>query len=382
MLHLSDLCAVAATCKRFGSIAQRVAPKKFEFGVDGDGECRIYCNGVTYWYRAEEVSIIFKNFGSALTDLSVNGNFGSYCKYIINLMSQHCSNLKSVTFLALKITKAFAIQLKPIFKMLQKLHLHSVSTINDVSLFSGLNLLVDMKVRYVEGCGAILKNSFPKLQRFHYGKNDIVAADSICYPAVEQSLELLTDFLTRHKNLKELVLRFDRCIDTMQIVNMIGNNCQKVEELAIDCGLVLTAVSLQLLASMKSLRSLSLGSMNFENFELFPPLPGLKELCLTRCELPESCNQFYSFTQLTKLSVYLCDVNIDVVGIVKRLTNLEELEICLGWRRLRLDEETFCKIVDIVNGRPGGPKRLTLRCDFCFDETKWKRNENVILVKQ
>lgn len=373
-IDLMDLCALAETCRLFRRITQRIAPKKLQidqpYGSDG------YVVEKTE-RTLEDVVRIFKSFGSNFSELQLEKTatmkncksfnrdvrFQEEC-FVLDLVTSYCDqadNLKSLMIERFIISDAFTIKLKPIFKQLQKLHLHFVNIMDDATLFAELDELVELVVHGVKNCCVILENSFPKLERFAY------------YTFNEKSQEMLSTFISCHKSLKTLELQLEASEAIMQVIV----DCRDLNELNISVG-NRNDVDLRPLQSLRSLRALKLfGPLKFVDFEFFSVLRNLSELHLVLCNLPKDSIEFCKLRQLTKLHLTGYYINMFyVVDIIRRLVNLKELNIsCLG---SFLDETTFTKIFGIVEGRPNV---LTIICrsNFKVNENCDKKR-NVILL--
>lgn len=339
-MSLMDLCALAETCKRFRDITRRVFPKKLTFRVRDSADC-IVIKGGPYpfeFYRSEEGVIrIFEHFGSSLTALSII--FGYENNLLVDLVAQHCDSLKSLSISYRENPILHVIKLQPIFKQLQVLHLDWVSMTDDPMAFSGLDSLEDLRVWHVDNFSSILQNTFPKLERFGFASRCFFSENSLD----DQSLQPLFDFIPRHKNVKMLELystiRRETC--TAAILQAVGDNWKELEELMIHYGYKTTDVCFPLLS-----------------------------------QLPADPT---SLPQLRRIIIRLNDGDwVDAVGIIKRRTNLDELNIfSFSENQFILSESTFEEIVDVTKGRAN---QLTLKCKIDFDAKKWESNQSVRLA--
>lgn len=307
-LDLMDLCALAETCKRFRRITKRLVPSVLGFEMGSNDKCRV--NFGTYphvTFKPYEVERIFKNFGSTLSTVSINSCSRSDCKFLISLLTQnHDDQLQCLTISHQEPFEMATVELKPIFTKLHTLHLHSVHMINDETLFAGMDSLVDLKVSWMSGDGAILKNTFPKLERFEYENDSILATNSIRSTFGQQSAELLVHFISRHntwKRFKLLLHVSDKTSNTM-ILNAIGSSCSKLKILSFHCGQKTTVRDLQPLRQCTSLKHLDLWYVAFDNFNCISSMKRLKALRLFRCSVPEDYDQLHSLCEAIRVFIY------------------------------------------------------------------------------
>lgn len=390
LLNPFDLCSLAETCTRFQEIILRIIPKTLRVSMSDSVICDIEFRTFSRT-RATEVERIFKNFGPLLSsiEISIDHHEIEVCKltstnkdyFLIHLLTKHCDddNLKILRIHFIKIPHVFTVKCRPIFNRLEKLYLVRVGLEHGATLFYELNSLVELRLHHVHHCGSILKCIFPKLERFDYKKERIVLS-AIDRGPREQTSKTLYTFISRHKTLKKFRLHVGFAHGARRsILTGIGYNCKELKELCLRTE-SMTSSSLQpLQQALKSLTILSLSRVTFEDFKLFSALRGLRNLSLDNCHLPNSSDQFAYLTQLTKLvfSWYRTPRALDVVGIVGRLTNLDELMISAFYDTLLLDKETFTKIAAIVKERP---QELTLKCGFNFDVGKFEEDRKIILL--
>lgn len=375
-LALMDLCSLAEACTRFQRITERVFPKELWIDICLNGHCEVVSRYSPFrGNRAHEIERILRNFGSFISALSISRHTREdRAVFVLNLVTKYCVDTlerlrihSQIGFF--EIPAVLTIQLKPIFKRLQLLELRNAVIVDDETLFTGFDSLIELRVIMVENGFALLENIFPKLQRFTFQG---------MFDKVDHSLPI---FISRHTSLKSLDLRiriFERC--KVNVLQVIGN-CKDLEKLTINMGCT-KAASLLPLQALKSLERLKLWFVSCDDLSFVPSMTKLRELHLTTCVLPEDPNSFASMIQLTKLHITLeeCDT-VDVVDIIRRLINLEELTVEYGRSsKFVLDEETFTKIVKLVKGRRNV---LALKCefDFFYNSENCDENQKVRLMR-
>ncbi len=374
-LDLLDLSSLAETCKRFQQLVQRVTPSELDVRTVRTRDYPylvVSKNNSQYSTATNDIKRIFKNFGSSFNAISFTG-LGDTEYFLLNQITDHCSqNLKCLRLDHLRIPEILTVKLQTIFKQLQKLELSVVCcTELHQTLFADCHSLVELTVGWVENCGSILENIFPKLERFTYNKRKLV--DSMKNPRKEQSWETLSTFISRHSTLKALELDFFSCDEKCKndILQAICNSCKNLEELFLypDARRVSPPQPLRALKSiqeLKSLRTLKLRYESFVNFEFLSSLSQLRELILGNCRLPSDSNQLATLTQLSKLNICFCEVpvDLDVVGVIRQLVNLKEFGLVRNQSNglyFKLNKKKFQKINEIVQGRP---HLLILHCEF------------------
>ncbi len=272
-----------------------------EKGGYGSGKYKV--ESLSEYKPLKDVKRIFTNFGSTIAELRILKDRNEYS--ILNLLRSHCvgrdRNLKSLT---IRWSQIFTIEMKPIFNRLHTLHLENVQLKDDTLLFAGLDSLVELKIACVKNCRSILDNSFPKLETFLYKKQNLVmtiGANSAYHSNYEQSFDCVSRFISRHKLLKSLKLRFYGCDDNcqMSVAQFIADSCK---DLDLRIGWF-TAASLQHLHSLNSLKALKLRDMLIDDFKFVPSLAALRELSLVECTLPGNSNQFATLAKITKLEL-------------------------------------------------------------------------------
>lgn len=367
-LSLMDVCSLGETCKRFQPISQRVFSKNCSINMTNEGRYDVVSRKLLQSENlpSQNIERILKNFGSFLSEVSISHyqsreNVEASC-FVLKLVSEHCvENLVTLRIHSLIIPAFPTVKLNQIFKRLQILDLQYVTIEDDRMLFAELDSLVELRVRWVENCSAMLENIFPKLKRFtHWGTHQVD--------------QLLLTFISRHTSL--VTLEIDHSSDesnTLKFLHVIVNSCKELEELELDIGR--TTASLLTLQSLQSLNVLKLWWVSCEDFKFMSALTRLRELHLISCDLPNDIQQFAVLSRLTRLHIKPYG-SINVVGISRLLTHLEDFTIS---GIFVLDEERFSKIVAVVKGRPHA---LTLRCLCSFDSKSRSRdgNQNVSLL--
>lgn len=230
-LDLIDLCSLAQTCTRFQwTLVQHLVPKGIRFHEIDQAE-----NCLVRTYTPKEVNRIFKNFGSLLSEVSIDG-LDDVGNIELNLLAQHCSDcLKRLLIRDNELSKDLTVKLKPIFVHLQSLVLDFVTVPDDSTLFAGLDSLIELRVCWVENCGAILHNVFPNLIKFKYEKRRL--SQTVRYPYYEQTLKALTTFISQHRVLKALDLNF--ACDRNAKVTLFQVICHSCNELRENCQLAM-----------------------------------------------------------------------------------------------------------------------------------------------
>lgn len=326
--------------------------------------------------KPDLIKRILNNFGQFLSSVSVDGgSCASKCD-LLGWVAEHCkNNLQRLSIHNDHFTPWNTIKVKPLFQQLQQFHLELITMNYDAKLFVGMDSLVDLKVCWVENCHSILENTFPKLQRFSYGKN-LVVRESVSMPFKQQNVVTLASFFARHSKLKAVDVRFD-CEElcTKIVLKTICAYCKDLEKLIFRCGLVNQTV-IQYVQQLKLLRSLSLERVLLENLDVFRQLKELKELKFQYSVLPTDARSFDSLAHITKLFISLEDfASIDLAAVIERVTSLEEIEI----QNFILDEETFYNIVKKVTGRP---MTLTLRSDHKFQATNVNQKVKLLQINK
>lgn len=380
-MGLMELCSLAETCKRFLPITRRIFPKEFEVVQEYGGHCMIQrfvrsASFIKYdqndTYNEQDIQRFFKNFGSSWTALDISQEDGS--NFLINLTMEHCiGNLKRLKIRGHSTMRPAVIneKFKPILQQLKTLDLRCVY-IEDRTVLAELNDLVALRIEFKDR--GILENIFLKLEQFAYKMSP--------YERLIDPHHLST-FISRHTILKTIDFEFYGTSDVCSkiVLQAIAESCNELEYLRVFFGTVSVA-AFEPLQSIKSLRTLELVGVSFEGIaELLSTLTNLRELSLQWCHLSNNLRQFDSVAQLTRLNVGNCKINQkDLVDIIKRLENLEELTIYENFTEtsFELDLRMFFNIKGIVKHRENV---LTLTCKYDF-ELKFceEKNQKVKLV--
>lgn len=160
------------------------------------------------------------------------------------------------------------------------------------------------------------------------------------------------------------------------ILQAINNSCKALEELSTE--FLPTKKNAASIRPLQALKSLKLRNASCEDLSFIPVLKKLRELELRNCRLPHNSDQFAFLTQLTKLQifqVFTAAGSFDVVDMISRLINLEELTVSdtAPLNGFTLDAETFSEIVNVVKGRSNV---LILECRFSFFYNSKIRDKN------
>lgn len=380
-----DMCALAQTCTRFKQIIERIFPKVFDIRFNDDHHEINSKYSSVRGNKAADIEHILRNFGSFLSEIAVSTaadrrTSEERAVFVLNLVAKCCVDALSTlrigsTYAYFEIPVVLTVQLKPIFRRLQLLELVKVSVVDDATLFADFDSLVELRVIHVRYCDAILENVFPQLKRMTF-----VDTCRKSFNIVRK----LTAFIARSTSLKTLDLDFSvdekwKQIIVPDIVQAIGNSCSELERLSFHM-VRLKATDLLPLRALKSLKSLKLLWVSCDDLTFIASMTQLHELHLCYCILPKNVHQFTHLTHIRKLHIVfpIDSKSFDVVDVVRRLTNLDELTVRV--REVLLDEKTFSQIVRVCCGRP---KRLTLKCKFdSFDSwNKCDINQNVRLMR-
>ncbi len=362
-LTLMDLCSIAGTCTRFQEIIQCITSNKLDIRI---GERGGYAAefGKFKADREHDITRMLENFGSFLSQISVaippRSLFSTgwsekeeqdAANVMLNLVTMHChDSLERLSIIGVKIPRIHSVKPKPIFEQLQHLYLKDVS-IEDKTLFANFNSLVEIRIDEVKNCSAILKHTFPKLERFFLKRY------------IAHDLPHMSKFFLRHKALKTIDLSILCDVGSLWIILQAIGGCQELIELSV-CVPNSNAASLEPINALKSLKTLTVGHSTCEDFNFIPGNP-LSELHLIDCRLPKDSNQYVHLAHLTTLEMDRC-YDVHFADMIGRLINLKDCTISRSWKdymELVLDEETYFEIVDIVKGRP---EVLTLKCKFDF----------------
>lgn len=263
-LGLLDLCSLAETCKRFRAIARDVAPKELAFWmVFGHDQYSIqpmchYEQSVPNFVTKRTLSL----FGQCLTSVTIDGD-ASEDDQLIEWVVEHCK-LEHLAIRYYHFARKNSIKMQPVFKHLHQLGLELITMSYDAKLFAGMESLSILRVHCVENCGAILRNTFPKLEHLSYEKKFVIR-EKVVRPFKHQNVITLASFFVRHPRLKTIEMRFScDALCTKVIFHTICSNCADLEEFAFSCGLV-SAADIEYVKQLKSLKILSLERIWFES---------------------------------------------------------------------------------------------------------------------
>lgn len=392
-LDIMDLCAVAETCKRFRSIAQRVIRKNFSFHVSLRAS-RVSRPLKTHYafkwgkwkYNSDEqinVERIFRNFGSCLSEVLVI-IYERKAEFVLNLVNEHCRDeLKTLSINRISDV-AEPVELKPVFERMQNLHIERVFIVEAATLFRKFDSLVELNVTSVTNCSTILESVFPHLENFAYWKYKVVKGNETSQEENQQSLGRILTFIKRHSSLKKLAVGFysdQKCWTA--IIQTIGSNCTKLQELQVKIHNKLcqfSSVPLKSLQALTSLKTIRLENTFFRDFEIFGSFKDLRELDLVDCYLPKNLNQFAHLAQINCFRLEMhwnrgsVMEKVDIVGIIRWLINLEKFVIRSSLDEFVLNETKFSEIADLVRQRSNV---LTMKCN----STVTKSARNLIVTK-
>lgn len=390
-IDLYDMCSLADTCKRFRQIVQRIAPKELEFRQsykDDYYEIKLEIVDEPYQLLKAEshldkpcefdmIKRIFENFGPKLASVSIRSREGLHC-HLIDQVALHCKEkLKYLSLHYQDFNQCRAIEMQPIFKKLESLKLFSLHLSADAKLFAGMDSLVELHLLWVDNGVAILDNTFPKLERFKYGK-DIQRKNRKLHE--RQLMNVLLPFIVRHNSLKSLYfIGHISEKSAMMFCQTVVHNCKELDTFMLRCDTTRTFDCIKVLAHLKSLRSLFLQHQSYSDLKVFSAMKELRDLNLSNCGLPRDLNQFDSWAHLTKIFLSTPDNfrSFDVVGVIKHLTNIEEFELYTFGKYI-LDEETVCEIIVVVCGRL---QLLRLKCLYDFDWKEFDAGEKLKLLQ-
>ncbi|XP_037026351.1 uncharacterized protein LOC119067465 [Bradysia coprophila] len=389
-LDLYDVCSLADTCKRFRQIVHRIAPKELEiwqsFEKNDCYQIKLEITEYKIFNAAEKrldkpcefvmIKRIFANFGSNLVSVLIRSRRGLHC-HLTDQVALHCKEkLKHLSLQCQEFSQYRAIEMQPIFKNLKSLKFYSLHLLADAKLFAGMDSLVELELVSVENGVEILENTFPKLERFRYVKGITNKHQLREY----QLMSSLLSFIVRHNDLK--ILQFSGHISkdsAMIFCQTIVHNCKELDTFMLGCSTTRTSYCIKILTQLKSLRNLYLEHQSYSDLKVFAPMKELRHLNLSNCGLPLDLNQFDSWAHLTK--IFLSTPNdfrsFDVVGVIKHLTNIEELELYASNKYI-LDEETVCEIVAVVCRRV---QLLRLKCLYDFDWKEFDAGEKLQLLQ-
>lgn len=395
-IDLYDLCSLSDTCKQFRRIVQPIAPKELDFrqGYRKDDLYEISLEILKEPYQSvkaencidkpcefDMIRRIFENFGQNLASVSISiwSRKGVHCHLMTDQVALHCKEeLEHLTLKYQKFNQYQAIEMQPIFKKLKSLEFFSVHVFAEANRFAGMNSLVELKLMSCENNDvAILDNTFPKLERFKYGKDIAMKNRKL---RERQLMNALLPFIVRHSGLKSL--QFYGTISeksAMMFCQTVAHNCKELDTFMFRCDTTRTSVCIKVLAQLKSLGSLFLEHQSYSDLAVFSAMKELRYLNLSNCSLPLDLNQFNSWAHLTNIFLSTPDdfTSFDIVGVIQHLTNIEELEL-YSCDKYILAEDTVYRIVAVVSGRL---QLLRLKCLYDFDWKEYDAGEKLKLLQ-
>lgn len=396
-LTLMDMCSVAETCTRLKAITQRVFPKKFCIECNNCGTYKFITKNSSTVKTREEIERILKNFGHYLHTYSSRGEDA----VIMNAVSKYCNDgsLKNLTLCEMDCTADLLVKLKTIFQWLFTLSIRECNVRDDITALTlNFDSLTELNVIVVEGCDAILKKTFPKLERFRF-------SDAVY--VIERG-DILAKFIGSHPLLRSL--HMDRCYLSSRndLGDTIGSNCNELVELTLrNVYRHKMPVTFSKISNMKRLKMLHMGIDPTEFDNLFSLLSTLKSIEIVKVSREYSTSNILSLvgvqlinrpilmelkhlrelhligccksrqlpwamlSHLRKLYVFDSTCPAELPYIVDQLKNLDELEI--GDLKSKLSEEDFAQIVEIFKGRP---KVLTVKCRMYLNKNLKNCDEN------
>lgn len=282
--------------------------------------------------------------------------------------------------------------------------------------------LIELEIVNSTTGAALLRNTFPILERFRFVSDDVSSG--------RNNSEAISEFFKRHGCLKSVELYGVR-YGFYKLLHAINYNCNELVELtlgnlglrffdishfpslaklevlnigfgkasALDHGEQLFSPPVQHIDFPQEFESLNTMKIWFDDYEwewhkvpseffdVLSRLQGLRELHLDYCDLEN-----IPWTRMTQLrKVYLSGTIRSSYGsylldVITALINLEQLQSECDFAddffndtMWQLTEEEFCKIVEIVEGRA---HVLTLECDYDFAyEENCNEKRNVKLVQ-
>ncbi|XP_037027673.1 uncharacterized protein LOC119068247 [Bradysia coprophila] len=394
-----DLCSLAETCTGFKRITQAVFPREFKIVVGP--KCDYYTREYKFQSKnysrdhisQEDVKRILTNFGSFLSILTMHDSD----PIVTNLVAKHCDDgsLKRIEIFAIRIIEDLRVEFEKIFQRLMAISFHGVYTehrfgVADIQF--KCDSLLELEVVYMDCCNAILKNTFPKLERFCFKQSNDEGSDT------------LLKFIGRHKHLRALEWHTGFSISFRDdFARAIGNSCKELEELTLRSCQNDKTLDLSKLHNLTKLRMLDFEIFSDVNNQLVTLLQALKSLEIVKisnmdvkAEVVDALSQLQHlyelhligcsfssipwpmFPRLTKLRlINHAFTTKEFVNIISQLTNLEELEIYDWDSNYLLSEKLYSKIGKIVDQRPN---ELTLKCRFRFGEN-FLKYQKIKLIK-
>ncbi|XP_037051417.1 uncharacterized protein LOC119085211 [Bradysia coprophila] len=400
----TDLCSLAETCTRFQQITQRVFPKGFSI------ERNHYCCDHSYMdedrcqYRfksgtqsicyenAEDVERILKNFGPHLSTLLISCD-----ETVANLVAKYCDDisLNDLRIEDIRSIECLSVKLKPIFQRLLTLVIVGCHLVIDATTLElNCDSLIELIIVSSTGCGAILSNTFPNLDRFTFRHSDVYSAN--------ESSDLLSAFIGRHRRLRALKVSVASC--TSDLLHTIGKSCNELEnlnfkgwnyngfsyfsdfsglaklkKLTVTFSSLEYSLNIALLQAPKLLETVKVCCMcegQVQVFDILSKMGNLRALHLNCCRFDQSAIPWKMLKQLRKLSFADCSnfYHTELFNVLRELPNLEELKFYY----FVLKAAEFAKIVKMLEGRSNV---LTLRCMFDISCLKYcTENRNVKLI--
>ncbi|XP_037031225.1 uncharacterized protein LOC119070828 [Bradysia coprophila] len=374
-LNIMDLCSVAETCTRLKAIATRIFTKLHK-------SCKFNEMSLQTIHEMRRMLI---NFGSSITDLTIGPSYELEQHYdgiaarVLDLVIRCCSKtLESLRLKDFQISDHLIGKLRPMFAKLKLLHIDDGYIGDGKQLFANCASLIELKVTNWENDenGMIFENKFPKLERFKYKRSHDDYDD---YD--------LETFVSNHKGLKALSMGNFHA-DCSSLLPVIAKNCtdleklnitghhydspynyvealkslltlKKLTKLKIKCDKENVTKFLKELPQLSSLEYLELWFAQ-SDAEFIPALSELKNLKVLRlrdCNHLKNVDALANLDKLTELSILIpsptaiVDIEIDIVALVKRLTDLKKLTI--GLHSITVDRQMFLRLVSVVRERPG-----------------------------
>lgn len=351
-LSVVDLCAIAETCRRLKEIASLVFRRKHRT-CDLDS-----LRGV----NAKTAKRILMNFGSVIRHLNISGfKEQEWQRKVMDSVMEYCSNatLKSLSLGYFKFPENTPAKLGTLFRKLRILNIH-FCTFEGTSrkLFADCASLAKLCIKqsaYGSEPAFIFENTFPKLKKFN------------CY--YEADSDSLRTFISRHKNLLSLRILNDVESSILQVIA----NCKRLETLKcrIDPNATLDLSNLghlrklEIDAKRRNVTKAAQGLNNLQFLEhlilldaeidsefigTLAQLKRLQKFYVSKCFGLQNLNRLGNLNQLTSLDIFSTEnVDLDIVILVKRLSNLNSLKVHVA--AFRMDLRMYLSIVDIVRRR-------------------------------
>lgn len=388
-LSTLDLCSLAETCTRFKRLTQGAFPREFkvivgsECGYNNTREYKFQSKNYSSSSSVNDVVRILTNFGSHLSALTMHGNDST----VTDVVSKYCDDgsLKRMEIFDMGIIEDVSVKFKKIFYHLEALSFNGAH--KDHEGLRGTNIplncdsLLELEIMCVNGCSAILSNTFPNLERFcfqqyHIGETDIVL-----------------EFIGRHKSLRALEWHTGfSIIFRNNFARAINNCCKELQKLTLKSFQRNNIINLSELRGLTKLTMLDVEILH-ENHQLSELLPALKSLeilkmsnMMVEADVMDSLTELKHMRELNLVGC-TCRYNLwpvlpltklrlidhtffksEFFELIPQLPNLEELEIYSWETDFVMSERLYAKIGEIVNQRPNELKlkcRFAPRRDFC-----------------